>query len=97
MPWSSRPLDTSADRSRLRVPVLHREAGFTFRFFASDRPEPPHVHVVGHGGRAKIWLARPIEIATSRGYDERELNAILRIAREHRDEWLSAWNEFFRD
>ena len=77
------------------MPVLHREAGLTFRFYASDEPEPPHVHVVGNGGRAKIWLVPRIEIVMVRSYDARQRNTIDRIAREHRDEWVDAGNEFF--
>jgi hypothetical protein len=37
------------------VPTLHREAGYAFRFRASDQGEPPHVHVEGNGD-AKFWL-----------------------------------------
>lgn len=77
------------------MPVLHREAGFAFRFYASDRDEPPHVHVVGNGGRAKVWLAPSIEIVMIRGYDARQQNAITKIAREHRDAWIEAWHDFF--
>lgn len=77
-----------------RVPILHREARFVFRFYSSDRGEPPHVHVVGNDGRAKVWLA-PVEVVRVRRYDGRQRSLIEHIAREHRHEWLKAWNDFF--
>ena len=77
------------------MPTLHREAGFEFFFRAADAPESPHVHVEGNDGRAKIWLRPTLEVAGERGYDRRQMNVILRITREHRDEWLAAWDRFF--
>jgi truncated hemoglobin YjbI len=79
------------------LPTLHREAGFAFRFRAGDRGERPHVHVYGNAGHAKIWLAPEIEVDRIERYDVAQEHAIVRITREHRDEWLAAWNEFFSD
>ena len=78
------------------MPTLLREGGFTFRFRASDGTEPPHVHVTGNGGRAKVWL-RTIELIAVWGYDVKEQGDIRNITREHRDEWLEAWARFFSD
>jgi hypothetical protein len=44
------------------MPTLHVESGYALRFFSADRKEPPHVHVYGNGGSAKLWLAT-IEVA----------------------------------
>lgn len=77
------------------VPTLHREAGYVFRFYASDGPEPPHVHVIGNGGRAKLWLVAGLGIAHSRQYTPEQQRRIQRITEEHRIEWLSAWRRFF--
>jgi hypothetical protein len=76
------------------VPLLLRLRGYEFRFFAGDGGEPPHVHVRGNSGRAKIWLAR-VEIAHSEYYSERRREEIIRITRAHRAEWLAAWARFF--
>ena len=56
--------------------------------------EPPHVHVEGHGGKAKFWL-KPVDIARSKGYNERELNRIKRMVEEHAAVWLEVWHEHF--
>jgi len=75
------------------MPVV-RIAGYEFRFFSLDRGEPPHVHVWRGGKLAKIWLD-PVEDEWNKGYNERELNNVLRLAHEHRKELLDAWNKHF--
>lgn len=76
------------------VPTIHREAGYAFRFRASDRGEPPHVHVEGNDGRAKFWLADR-RLARSRGYNPRQLAQIEAIIAERADQWLRRWHEYF--
>ncbi len=70
------------------------KAGYSFRFRASDRGEPPHVHVSGNGGAVKIWLAG-LEIASSQGYNQRQLRHIISIAREQAGDFMDQWHEFF--
>jgi hypothetical protein len=76
------------------VPVLLRKAGYDFRFRAKDAGEPPHVHIRGNGGVAKIWL-RSLRIAKRRGYSRRHIDEIRRITERHQAEWLAAWSRFF--
>lgn len=76
------------------VPTIYEEDGYAFRFWSSDRDEPPHVHVEGRGGHAKFWLDPP-GIAKARGYNAREVRRIHDIINEHRDEFLDRWNDFF--
>lgn len=68
--------------------------GFKFRFYSSDRDEPPHMHVLRGGNVAKIWL-RTLEVEYNYGYNERDLNRIIRLARENRERLLEAWYEYF--
>lgn len=69
--------------------------GYLFQFFSSDVGEPPHVHVKRSGSVAKIWL-QPINVQYNHGYNNPELNRILRITDEHLTELLEMWNEHFR-
>ncbi|MBI3362928.1 MAG: DUF4160 domain-containing protein [Chloroflexi bacterium] len=57
------------------MPTLALIDGFRFFFWSLDLGEPPHVHVEGHSGKAKFWLS-PVELANSKGYNERELGKI---------------------
>lgn len=38
----------------VRVPTVHREAGYVFYFYAEEGIEPPHVHVDKGDGTAKL-------------------------------------------
>jgi len=64
------------------MPTLKVIDGFRFFFWSLDLGEPPQVHVEGHGGKAKVWLS-PVEVVSSRRYNERQLNKIRRLAREN--------------
>lgn len=68
--------------------------GYLFQFYSSDENEPPHVHVKRAGNVTKIWL-QAVEVQYNRGYSGPELNKILRLTLEYRDELLEMWNEHF--
>ena len=67
---------------------------YKFRFYSSDRFEPPHVHVIRDENQAKIWL-QPVTIAYNHGYNPAELNQIMKLTRQHEMQLLEAWNEYF--
>jgi len=68
--------------------------GYKFRFYSSDRVEPPHMHVI-HGEKvAKIWLS-PVAVQYNYGYNRAELNRIVRLATANRDQLIKRWNEYF--
>lgn len=77
------------------MPILLAEDGYEFRFFSNDRSEPPHVHVRGNGGRAKIWLAPSVKLGPAHAYTAQRRGEILRKAEAHRDEWLARWSRHF--
>ncbi|NOX62390.1 MAG: DUF4160 domain-containing protein [Chloroflexi bacterium] len=68
--------------------------GYKFRFYSSDVYEPPHVHVIKAEKVAKIWL-QPVVVQYNRGYNSAELNRILKLTRQHQQELLKAWNDYF--
>lgn len=68
--------------------------GYKFRFYSSDRVEPPHMHVIHAEKVAKIWLS-PVAVEYSHGYNQAELNRIVRLARANREKLLEMWNEYF--
>jgi len=37
-----------------------------------------------------------VELASSRGFATHELTILLKIVRERREEFLNAWNDYFR-
>jgi hypothetical protein len=57
--------------------------GFRFHFYASDRDEPPHIHVTKGEGYAKIWLEPKVDAQYFYQYKTREKREILKIIAEH--------------
>jgi hypothetical protein len=76
------------------VPTIWREGPYRFFFYASDRPEPVHVHVEGNAGSAKLWL-RPVRLQGSRGLARHELSRLESIVTARREQLVRAWNDFF--
>ncbi len=76
------------------MPTVQIE-GFKFRFYSSDRNEPPHVHVIQGERVAKIWLS-PISVEYNRGYNSKTLNRVAKLAQEHQQELLEVWNAYFQ-
>ena len=76
------------------MPTVLRVGPYRFYFFASDRDEPPHVHVERDDKFAKIWLAPP-RLQDNRGFRRKELNRIQRIIEAHQEVLMENWDEFF--
>jgi hypothetical protein len=73
------------------MPIVFREGGFTFSFFANDH-EPPHVHVRYAGTWCKVHLETlTIEDWGMRVTDQAEAG---RIVLENREHLIAAWNTF---
>ena len=77
------------------MPTVLRKYGIRFHFYGSDMREPPHIHAAGQGGKAKVWLGS-LEFAEHQGFKASDLKRILEVATHHKDEFLEAWNEFFK-
>ena len=76
------------------MPVILREVPYRFFFYASDREEPPHIHVVRDNRIAKFWL-EPVRLQKTGGLRRHEIRRIERIVEENRISFLEAWNERF--
>jgi hypothetical protein len=50
------------------------------------------IHVKSGGDEAKFWLD-PIGLATTHGFNSRELSEIERLVGDHRPELMEAWDE----
>ena len=80
------------------MPTVLRSGPYSFHFYAGDRGERPHVHVVSGRYKMKIWLS-PVEIdrVKTRGFRKSEVNRIRRLVEENEERFLEEWNEFFSD
>jgi hypothetical protein len=79
------------------MPTIFRADGFRFFFYSNegDPREPVHVHVMGNGGEAKVWLRPDVAIARSAGLDARALRQITRLVAARQDEIERAWHDYF--
>ena len=74
--------------------TVHRAFGFRFVVFANDHA-PPHVHVFGHGGEAKIELADDgtERVTWTVGVSRADLRRLMAEVRAHRRALLAAWKK----
>lgn len=77
------------------MPTLLEWKGWKFLFFSLDRKEPPHVHVRKDRKELKIWLD-PLALEYARRCADHEINAILRVSEERREEFIDAWRRHFQ-
>ena len=58
------------------MPTILKEGPYRFFFYASDREEPPHVHVERDDRVAKFWLD-PVRLQRSGGLRRSEIGQIV--------------------
>jgi hypothetical protein len=76
------------------MPTVLEKKGMSFRFYSSDKGEPPHIHAIQGRKKAKIWL-QDMTLAYNRGFNRSELADIKNIAQTNQQLFLEAWNAFF--
>ena len=75
------------------MPTILIKKGFRFFFYTNEGNEPPHIHVIGKGGEAKIWLD-PIEIAHIYNLPFMERRLVLILTEENVNLFMSAWRKW---
>ena len=73
---------------------MMRIGPYRFYFYASDRDEPPHVHIERDDDTVKFWLD-PVRLARSGGFGRREINRFQHLVDENGEHLLRSWNELF--
>lgn len=76
------------------MPTLLLWKGHRFLFYSKEIGEPAHVHVLKEGKQLKVWLS-DLRVARKAGFAVHEVNDILKVVAEHRQEFLEAWNDYF--
>lgn len=76
------------------MPTVLRIGAFRFFFYANEGQEPAHIHVQADNRLGKFWL-QPVNLASSIGFNAKELNQLLVLVRQHETLFLEAWNDFF--
>jgi hypothetical protein len=73
---------------------VHRAYGFRFVIFANDH-SPPHVHLFGHGGEAKIVLEGPDGVGLDWwvGISPGDLRKLVAETRRERSRLIEIWRK----
>jgi hypothetical protein len=79
-----------------KMPTVLRNGPYRFFFYASDRVEPPHIHVERDDNKAKFWL-NPVRLQNSGGFSRQEINRIQNLIAENEEQLLRKWDEYFND
>ncbi len=77
-------------------PTLFRIGPYRFFFFSREE-EKKHVHIVSGDGEAKYWLKPEIELAKCHGLNKKQLNKLLKLVEDRKDEISEKWDEYFNN
>ena len=78
------------------MPTVLQSGPYRFFFYASDRNEPPHIHVERDEKKAKFWLD-PVRLQNSGGFVRQEINRMQDLVTQNREQFLRKWDEYFND
>jgi hypothetical protein len=68
-----------------------------YRFFFNSREElRMHIHVSTSEGTAKFWLEPILGLSDYYNLSTKELKEISEIIKEHKHEFIKAWEKHFR-
>ena len=76
------------------MPTVLRIGPYRFYFYSHEPNEPPHIHIDRDNISAKFWLQNPA-LARNLGYSAHELNKLLQLVIQHREQLLEAWHGYF--
>jgi hypothetical protein len=75
------------------MPTILRSGPYRIYFYSHEPNKPPHIHVDRDKASCKFWLV-PIALASSLGFNARELREIEWLVSLNRAILLKAWEEF---
>ena len=77
------------------MPTILVVGAYRFFFYSSDANEPIHVHVQSGSSSAKIWL-NPLRLQSSKGFNQQQINEVLKIVKKHAALFERKWREYFK-
>jgi hypothetical protein len=76
------------------MPTVLRIGAYRFFFYAGDKDEPHHIHIERDNYTCKFWLD-PVMYCNSKGFSRAEVSQIYKIIKDHQNDLLRSWNEYF--
>lgn len=75
-------------------PTVFRHKGYRFFFFSREEKRM-HIHVYSTDGEAKFWLIPDVALAKNYGMSGKQINDLIKIINERKDEIKNAWQKHF--
>jgi hypothetical protein len=74
--------------------TVHFAMGYRFVIFTNDH-SPPHIHIVGNGGEAKVTLEGPtgLELEWTIGIGRGTMRKLMIEVQAEREKLIAAWGE----
>ncbi|WP_410493837.1 DUF4160 domain-containing protein [Endozoicomonas sp. 8E] len=79
----------------LRLPTILRIGPYRFFFYSNENGEPAHIHIQRDKALAKFWL-KPVMLASSTRFSAKEIRELQKHVEKNRNQFLEAWNEYFK-
>lgn len=76
------------------MPTVFIEGPYRFYFFSREETRK-HIHAASSNGELKIWLEPEIRVAKVINLQAAEVNAIVEIVRNRKEEINDNWNKHF--
>ncbi|MBQ0166260.1 MAG: DUF4160 domain-containing protein [Treponema sp.] len=76
------------------MPTVFVEGPYRFYFFSREETRK-HVHVISSDGEVKIWLEPEIAVAKVVNLSQTEVNEIVEIVENRKEELHASWNKHF--
>ena len=78
------------------MPTVFIEGPYRFYFFSREETRK-HIHVISSEGELKIWLEPEISIAKVVNLSSSDVNKIIEIVKERKEEIYASWNKHFNN
>lgn len=75
-------------------PTIFRIKGYRFYFFSLEEKRK-HVHVYSPDGEAKFWIEPKVELAKNYKLNNQQINELLQIVKDNKNEIDEAWEKHF--
>lgn len=76
------------------MPTIFVQGQYRFYFFSREESRR-HVHVSSSDGEVKVWLEPEISVAKVINLSEKEVNKILEIVKNRKEEIDEFWKKHF--
>ena len=79
------------------MPVVLRYKGYVFFFYSNEGVPREPLHVRRDAASAKVWLEPDALLAESHGFTAKELRELVKVARDNKLAFATAWKDYFHE